>query len=78
MELLEARNPIILTQDNLPKLVGIFTDVVTAQILSVEMTTYMINTMKGILSQCDENAKQTLWNSLTPDKQKFLTDTGFL
>jgi len=78
LELLEARNPIILTQDNLPKLVGIFTDVVTAQILSVEMTTYMINTMKGILSQCDENAKQALWNSLTPDRQKFLTDTGFL
>ncbi|ORX51472.1 ARM repeat-containing protein [Piromyces finnis] len=78
LELLEARNSIILTQDNLPKLVGIFTDVVTAQILSVEMTTYMINTVKTILSQCDENTKQSLWNSLTPDKQKFLTDTGFL
>jgi len=78
LELLEARNPIILTQNNLPKLVDILTEVVTAQILSVEMTTYMINTMKAIISQCDENAKQTLWNSLTPEKQKFLNDTGFL
>ncbi|KAI9190858.1 importin subunit beta-3 [Polychytrium aggregatum] len=80
LDLLEGNHPAILGEGhaNLPKLVPMFAQVLMAGILSAELEPRMSNSIRVILTQCDDATKGALWQSLTDAQRQFLQQKGFV
>ncbi|KAK9729082.1 importin subunit beta-3 [Basidiobolus ranarum] len=80
LDLLDAHHPAILgaNNENIPKLVTIFTDTLVAAILSAELAARMVNSLKAILGGLSDEVRNNLWNSIDVQKRKALNDMGYL
>ncbi|ORY01320.1 ARM repeat-containing protein [Basidiobolus meristosporus CBS 931.73] len=80
LDLLDAHHPAILgaNNENIPKLVTIFTDTLVAAILSTELAARMVNSLKAVLGGLSDDMRNNLWNSIDVQKRKALNDMGYL
>ena len=58
--------------ENIPRIISIFTDTLAAEILPETVSTRMVNAVKVILNSLPEDVKTSLWNSIDPEKRKTL------
>ncbi|CAG8482986.1 1549_t:CDS:10, partial [Ambispora gerdemannii] len=74
LDLIEIQHPGVFgsNHENIPRIVNIFTDVLTSSILSEVNTIRMDNALKIILNGVSDEMKSSLWNSIDPDKRKLL------
>ncbi|RHZ80549.1 hypothetical protein Glove_134g184 [Diversispora epigaea] len=79
LDLLESQHPAILgnNNENIPRIITIFTEVLAAEILSEYVTSRMVNALKAILGNIPDEIKAALWNSIDPDKRKILQEKNY-
>ncbi|CAG8478858.1 3893_t:CDS:10 [Diversispora eburnea] len=79
LDLLESQHPGILgnNNENVPRIITIFTEVLAAEILSEYVTSRMVNALKAILGNIPDDIKAALWNSIDPDKRKILQEKNY-
>ncbi|KAK9764647.1 importin subunit beta-3 [Basidiobolus ranarum] len=80
LDLLDAHHPAVLgaNNENIPKLVSVFTDTLFAAILPAELASRMVNSLKAILGGISDEARNNLWNSIDVEKRKALSEMGYL
>ncbi|KAG9306967.1 hypothetical protein G9A89_000881 [Geosiphon pyriformis] len=79
LDLLEAQHPGIFgnNHENIPRIFTVFTDVLSAGILSEDLATRMVNALKVIFGSLSNELKTTLWNSIDPHKLKTLQEMNY-
>jgi len=58
--------------ENIPRIISIFAEVLVAAILPEIVSTRMVNAVKVILNSLSDDDKTSLWNSIDPEKRQAL------
>lgn len=68
MDLVDAGHPSIVGANNLPHIVKIYVEVLSADVLKGELADRMANGLKAIVSGLDDATRNQLWSSIEPEK----------
>jgi HEAT repeat protein len=68
MDLVDAGHPAIVSANNLPHIVKIYVEVLSADVIKGELADRMANGLKAIVSGLDDSTRNQLWASIEPEK----------
>jgi len=68
MDLVDAGHPSIVGANNLPHIVKIYVEVLSADVLKGDLADRMANGLKAIVSGLDDATRNQLWSSIEPEK----------
>ncbi|KAG2182508.1 hypothetical protein INT43_007439 [Umbelopsis isabellina] len=68
MDLVDAGHPSIVGGNNLPQIVKIYVEVLSADVLKGELADRMANGLKSIVGGLDDATRNQLWSSIEPEK----------
>ena len=89
IEILESNPQILLnskprnTNDNnegrggLSKVVSVLTEVLATDLLSTELSTKVVGTLKSMMANVDSNEQATLWQTIPIEYQRILKSKGY-
>ncbi|KAJ3084297.1 hypothetical protein HK102_000705 [Quaeritorhiza haematococci] len=82
LELLQRNHSAVIGENrsNLPKLITIFTDALTSDILAEheQLAAQLVQSLRAIMATCGDDVKQAVWVAMSPEKRQTLSQKGFI